>query len=157
MNPKRKLGQNIRKLRELRNFTQQYMAEKLEMTQGNYARIENEEIYLSDDRLQKISALLGYSIEFIAQFDVEKIHDMIAEKKETVKEVFQFQISPELKELYESRIQSLQSYVDDLKAELSDFRNQAKASKAENQNQGLKNEAYSNVETNEQVSPDSED
>lgn len=131
MNPKRKLGQNIRKLRELRNFTQQYMAEKLEMTQGNYARIENEEIYLSDDRLQKISDLLGYSIEFIAQFDVEKIHDMVAEKKETVKPVFQFQISPELKELYESRIQSLQSYVDDLKSELSGYKNQAKAAKLE--------------------------
>jgi len=156
MNPKRKLGQNIRKLRELRNFTQQYMAEKLEMTQGNYARIENEEIYLSDDRLQKISALLGYSIEFIAQFDVEKIHDMIAEKKETVKEVFQFQISPELKELYESRIQSLQSYVDDLKAELNDYRTLAKASKVDSQGQATKSEPYSNTETNENVTAVSE-
>ena len=141
MNPKRKLGQNIRKLRELRNFTQQYMAEKLEMTQGNYARIENEEIYLSDDRLQKISSLLGYSIEFIAQFDVEKIHDMVAEKKDNVKEVFQFQISPELKELYESRIQSLQNYVDDLKSELKDYKSQAQANRLESQNQAAKLEA----------------
>ena len=104
----KKIGQNIRKLRELRNFTQQYMAEKLEMTQGNYARIENEEIHLSDDRLNKISTLLGYSTEFIQQFDVEKIHDMVSERKDNShKEVFQFQISPELKQLYESRINSL--------------------------------------------------
>src|SRR6218665_251017 len=112
----RKIGQNIRKLRELRNFTQQYMAEKLEMTQGNYARIENEEIHLSEDRLQKISGLLGYSSEFIIQFDVEKIHDMVAEKRDSGKEVFQYQISPELKELYESRIQSLENYVNELKS-----------------------------------------
>lgn len=121
----KKIGQNIRKLRELRNFTQQYMAEKLEMTQGNYARIENEEIHLSEERLQKISGLLGYSSEFIIQFDVEKIHDMVAEKKDTVKEVFQYQISPELKQLYESRINSLETYVDDLKSEIRSLKEQA--------------------------------
>ena len=120
----KKLGQNIRKLRELRNFTQQYMAEKLEMTQGNYARIENEEIHLSDDRLQKISGLLGYSTEFIIQFDVEKIHDMVSEKKDPSKDVFSFQISPELKQLYESRINSLESYVHELKTELRAFKDQ---------------------------------
>lgn len=120
----RKIGQNIRKLRELRNFTQQYMAEKLEMTQGNYARIENEEIHLSEDRLQKISGLLGYSSEFIIQFDVEKIHDMVAEKRDAGKEVFQYQISPELKELYESRIQSLENYVNELKSELKELKGQ---------------------------------
>ena len=120
----KKLGQNIRKLRELRNFTQQYMAEKLEMTQGNYARIENEEIHLSDDGLQKISGLLGYSTEFIIQFDVEKIHDMVSEKKDPSKDVFSFQISPELKQLYESRINSLESYVHELKTELRAFKDQ---------------------------------
>lgn len=121
----KKIGQNIRKLRELRNFTQQYMAEKLEMTQGNYARIENEEIHLSEERLQKISGLLGYSPEFIIQFDVEKIHDMVSEKKDTVREVFQYQISPELKQLYESRINSLESYVDELKNEIRSMKEQS--------------------------------
>lgn len=120
----KKIGQNIRKLRELRNFTQQYMAEKLEMTQGNYARIENEEIHLSEERLLKISGLLGYSTEFIVQFDVEKIHDMVSEKKEVAREVFQYQISPELKQLYESRITSLEQYVSELKDELRQMREQ---------------------------------
>jgi len=121
----KKLGQNIRKLRELRNFTQQYMAEKLEMTQGNYARIENEEIHLSDSRLQKISELLGYSPEFIVQFDVEKIHDLVGERRDNAgKEVFQYQISLELKELYESRIQSLERYVEDLKSEIRELKTQ---------------------------------
>jgi transcriptional regulator with XRE-family HTH domain len=121
----KKIGQNIRKLRELRNFTQQYMAEKLEMTQGNYARIENEEIHLSEERLQKISSLLGYSKEFILQFDVEKIYDIVNEKKEqNGKEVFQYQISPELKQLYESRIKSLESYVEELKNEIRELKEQ---------------------------------
>jgi transcriptional regulator with XRE-family HTH domain len=122
----KKLGQNIRKLRELRNFTQQYMAEKLEMTQGNYARIENEEIHLSEERLLKISGLLGYSTEFIIQFDVEKIHDLVSEKRDNPsKDVFQFQISPELKQLYESRINSLESYVSELKNEIRSLKEQS--------------------------------
>ena len=138
----KKIGQNIRKLRELRNFTQQYMAEKLEMTQGNYARIENEEIHLSEERLQKISGLLGYSSEFIIQFDVEKIHDMVAEKKGSVKEVFQYQISPELKQLYESRINSLETYVDELKNELRSLKEQSlKLAQAQSQEQTQSQEA----------------
>ncbi len=122
----KKIGQNIRKLRELRNFTQQYMAEKLEMTQGNYARIENEEIHLSEERLQKISNLLGYSTDFIIQFDVEKIYDIVSEKRENAnKEVYQYQISPELKQLYEGRIKSLEAYVDELKSEIRQLKDQA--------------------------------
>lgn len=120
----KKIGQNIRKLRELRNFTQQYMAEKLEMTQGNYARIENEEIHLSEERLQKISGLLGYSTDFIIQFDVEKIYDMVNDRKDANREVYQYQISPELKQLYESRIKSLETYVDELKSEIRQLKDQ---------------------------------
>ncbi len=55
----RKIVENVRKLRELRNFTQQHMADKLEMTQGNYARIENEEINLSEEKVAENSCAFG--------------------------------------------------------------------------------------------------
>lgn len=112
----KKFGKNIRKLRELRNLTQQHMAKELEMTQGNYARIENEEINISHARLQKISEILNYSIEFIENFDVSKINDLaITSKREA--EVYQMQISPELKQLYESRIAGLEKEIEELKRE----------------------------------------
>jgi transcriptional regulator with XRE-family HTH domain len=114
----RNLGKNIRRLRELRNFTQQYIADKLQMTQGNYARIENGEIQLSEKRLESIAELLGYSVDFIVQFDVEKIHDLMYEKKEPKTEMMQLQISPDLKNLYESRINVLEKYVNELESEL---------------------------------------
>lgn len=119
----RKIVENVRKLRELRNFTQQHMADKLEMTQGNYARIENEEINLSEERLQKIAALLGYSVEFITEFDIEKINNSVVEKKDAADgDVFQYKISPELKQLYEGRIKALESYIDELKAEIRELK-----------------------------------
>ncbi|WP_309281651.1 helix-turn-helix transcriptional regulator, partial [Fluviicola sp.] len=34
------VGQKIKKLRELKNFTQEYMANRLEMTQPSYSKIE---------------------------------------------------------------------------------------------------------------------
>jgi transcriptional regulator with XRE-family HTH domain len=34
------LGSKIKTIREMKNFTQEYIAEKLEMSQSNYSRIE---------------------------------------------------------------------------------------------------------------------
>ncbi len=119
----KRTGKNIRKLRELRNFTQQYMAEHLEMTQGNYARIENEEIQISEQRLAKIADLLGCNPDFILQFDVEKVYDLgNAQAKTAEYGMHQYSISPELKELYEGRINTLESLVSELKKELYELK-----------------------------------
>lgn len=119
----KRTGKNIRKLRELRNFTQQYMAEHLEMTQGNYARIENEEIQISEQRLAKIADLLGCNPDFILQFDVEKVYDLgNAQTKTAEYGMHQYSISPELKELYEGRINTLESLVSELKKELYELK-----------------------------------
>ena len=119
----KKLGFNIRRLRELRNFTQQYMADNLNMTQGNYARIENGEINIKDARLEKIAEILGYSVDFICNFDVAKIVLKQEEKKqeEDNSGVVQYKISPELKEMYEGRIRTLEAYVEELKSEIQNL------------------------------------
>lgn len=51
-------GNKIKKLRELRNFTQGYMAEKLGISQSNYARLENDEVGISNERLKQIADVL---------------------------------------------------------------------------------------------------
>lgn len=38
------VGQKIKKIRELRNYTQEYMAEQLGMSQTGYGNIERDEI-----------------------------------------------------------------------------------------------------------------
>jgi transcriptional regulator with XRE-family HTH domain len=117
----KKLGQNIRKIRELRNFTQQYMAENLQMTQGNYARLENEEIQMTEARLEKIASVLGCDPATIIEFTPEIFFSQ-KYRPEKQEPVIQFQISPELKRLYEDRIKSLEDTIMKLKAELASYR-----------------------------------
>lgn len=63
------VGNRIRKIRELKNFTQEQVAEKLGMTISGYSRIEREEVSVSVDKLERIAAILGVSTVDISSFD----------------------------------------------------------------------------------------
>jgi transcriptional regulator with XRE-family HTH domain len=68
-----KLLKNIRFLRQLCQYSQRYMADRLDMTQGNYARIEAGTISISDDTLRNIAVVLGYSTEVLIHFNPNSI------------------------------------------------------------------------------------
>lgn len=53
-----KVGDNIKKLRELRNYTQQYLADQLEISLSGYGKIERNETDVSLSRLQQIADIL---------------------------------------------------------------------------------------------------
>lgn len=55
----------IKRYREVRNFTQSYMAEQLDISQNTYSKIESGTIKLTVDRLRQISNLLNVPIEDI--------------------------------------------------------------------------------------------
>lgn len=111
------LGENIRKLRVLNSFSQEYVAANLEMSQGNYARMENGDISINSKRLKQIAYVLGYSPEFLKTFDSEKLGAII-EKEEKPVELLNLNISIELKELYEARIKVLETQIETLKHKL---------------------------------------
>lgn len=54
--------EKIRKIRESRNYTQEFMAESLKITQRAYSSIENGKTQLTIDRLFEIAKVLGTSI-----------------------------------------------------------------------------------------------
>lgn len=56
------IGFNIRKIREQKGFSQDYMATELSISQASYARIENEATKLTIDRLSKIAEILQTDI-----------------------------------------------------------------------------------------------
>jgi transcriptional regulator with XRE-family HTH domain len=64
-----KLGNKIRKIRELRNYTQEYMALQLEMSVGNYSKIERDDIPLTIDRLEDIAKILDVNVVFLIEFN----------------------------------------------------------------------------------------
>jgi transcriptional regulator with XRE-family HTH domain len=62
--------ENIRKIRELKNFTREYVAAELKMSTSGYGKIERGDVDLTVSKLIEISKVLEVSIEFIFKFDV---------------------------------------------------------------------------------------
>lgn len=64
-------GFNIRKQRKKKGFSQEYMANLLNISQASYARLENEETKITVDRLYKIAEILDSNI--IDFLDVDRM------------------------------------------------------------------------------------
>src|SRR5688500_12439852 len=52
-------GQKLRVYREFRNYSQEYIAEKLGITQNAYSRIETNQTRITADRLRQIADILS--------------------------------------------------------------------------------------------------
>ena len=52
------IGNKIKNIRELKNFTQEYMAEKLDISQAAYSKMEKGDTKISPDKLNKIAEIL---------------------------------------------------------------------------------------------------
>ena len=62
---KKMIGRKIKMLRESKNYTQEYMASNLNISQNTYSRIENENVKISTDRLKEIASLLEVPSEYL--------------------------------------------------------------------------------------------
>lgn len=71
---------NIRKIRELKNLTREYVAEEVKMSTSGYGKIERGEVDLTVSKLIEISKALDVSIEFIFKFDVSVFFNNTKEK-----------------------------------------------------------------------------
>lgn len=67
------VGNKIKKLRELRNFTQDHMADALQMSQAGYGKIERDETDISLSRLQQIAEVLKVGLSDLIGFDEKMV------------------------------------------------------------------------------------
>jgi transcriptional regulator with XRE-family HTH domain len=63
------VGNRIKRVREMKNYTQEYMASNLNISQNSYSRIENETVKLSTERLKKIADILDVPIEYLINLE----------------------------------------------------------------------------------------
>jgi transcriptional regulator with XRE-family HTH domain len=63
------IGIRIKKLRESKNWTQEYMASQLKISQNTYSRLENENVKLSTERLKQIAAIFEVPAEYLLNSD----------------------------------------------------------------------------------------
>jgi transcriptional regulator with XRE-family HTH domain len=61
---------NIRKIRELKNLTREFVAAELKMSTSGYGKIERGDVDLTVSKLIQIANVLKVSTEFIFKFDV---------------------------------------------------------------------------------------
>ena len=69
----RKVGDTIKKFRELKNITREQMASNLKMSLSGYSKIERDEIDLTLSRIQKIAQILEVDISQILNFDATQV------------------------------------------------------------------------------------
>ncbi len=69
----KELGQNIRKIRELKGFSQQNIADGIGTTQKQLSRIENGQTSPSFDTIVNISKLLNVALNELLNFNESKI------------------------------------------------------------------------------------
>jgi transcriptional regulator with XRE-family HTH domain len=63
----------IKQIRELKNFTQEYVATHLDLTTRAYSKIESGETQLTINRLNEISKILGVDPMEILGFDDKQV------------------------------------------------------------------------------------
>lgn len=99
------LAKSLRQLRELKNYSQEYMAVQLRICTRAYSKIETGETQLTVKRLNEVSKILGISPTEIMVFDHEKIFE--TKPQGGIKN----EIPQKLIDQYEQRIQHLEKEI----------------------------------------------
>ena len=112
-NPEKKLKQ----LRELKNYTQEYMATELGLSTRAYSKIEAGETQLTINRLNEISRVLGIEPMEILGFDHKNIFNNCNQEGDNSTMGTSTYLAPDkLMEQYEQRIKHLESEIIFLRA-----------------------------------------
>jgi transcriptional regulator with XRE-family HTH domain len=106
---KANIGDKIRKVRELKGFTQDFMAGKLEMSQRAYSKIENNDIKLDWGRIEDISKILNIEPTDLVSFDDSLVFNNCTQSGKF--QVFNNNFPDELKKSYEDRVNHLEKEV----------------------------------------------
>ena len=115
-----KIGNKIKKLRELKNLTQDHMAKSIGITQSAYSRIELGETEITYSKLEKISEELGMKPEEIIAFNESMVFNVMNNQTGNGL-VIHNQVNDENKSLYEKLIQQLQEENNYLKKVIENF------------------------------------
>lgn len=85
-----KLGSRIKALRNARNFTQEYVADKIGVSRQKYARIEKGENNITLDILSKIAGVLDVTVGDITRVldDSQAVEYRAGDKGESSKKIF---------------------------------------------------------------------
>jgi len=77
-----KINDNIKSIRELKNYTQHYMAFRLGITQAGYSKIERGDNAIGLDKLEQIASVFEMNINTIIEFDTSVYLEQASKSRE---------------------------------------------------------------------------
>ena len=119
------IGTKIKNIRELKNLTQEYMAERLDISQTAYSKLERGETKLSDEKLSQIASVLEVRPEEIKAFDSQKYFNSVGnvEGDNNYNGIYIGESDTELiKTLYEDKVTLLEELIKQKNKELEKYK-----------------------------------
>lgn len=77
--PVKNVASNIRKIREYKGYTQDYLAAKLKISQNAYSKLELGYSKLTVDRLFKIAVILGLDAKLLISLNTQELIKHVSE------------------------------------------------------------------------------
>ena len=105
-----KIGNKIRKIRELKNISPKDMADRLNITPQSYHKIERDEVSLNIDRLLEVAEIFGMKPEDVLTFDEKMVFNNYGTAHDKSFSVNN-EHSSKLEQLYEDKIKLLEDKV----------------------------------------------
>ncbi|MES2484524.1 MAG: helix-turn-helix transcriptional regulator [Bacteroidota bacterium] len=102
------IEENIRNIRELKNFTQEFMANELGMSQASYSKIEKGSTVLTYTKLVNIAAVLNVKVEDILNFNRVSFFNGFDSSKGSTITTESTEANAIIKKLYEDKISLLE-------------------------------------------------
>lgn len=120
------IGNKIRKIRELRGYTEEYLAHRLGMSQNNFSKIELGKVALTLERIDEIAKVLDIDPVKLIEFDDSLIFNNSNQSGGNAANVINQMLSDKLIEQYEKRIQGLEKQVENLNTIIQNLSNNQK-------------------------------
>lgn len=109
------LGYKIKKLRELKNLTQEFMAHELGLNQSAYSKLETGAVDISFSKLEKIATIFQMKIEDIMSFNEQLVFNVMNNETGNGLVINNTNLTENEKLLYENQINSLKEEIAHLK------------------------------------------
>ena len=114
----KKMGQKVRMVRELKGFSQEYMAHSLGMSQRGYSKLERDESKLDWERITQIAKLFEMEPLDLVSFDDNLVFNNCTQSGKIINSQLHNSQNEKLIAQYEERITHLEADVAFLREEL---------------------------------------
>ena len=106
------IGNKIKKLRELKGFKQEYIAERLGITQQSYSKLESDKTDVPFSKIEQLAEIFEMKPEDLVAFDEKMVFNVYGQQNfGYYNSTFQINFPVEMKQLYEDKIKLLEEKV----------------------------------------------